>query len=82
MENNKFSFKLVDVVPYLSKDKKKMAKIVVYCSYGFIINLFSTEDKALFIKEKAKQKNDDITEFVYVFYDNKTQKFAYVINTK
>lgn len=81
MESNVFKFKLIDVLPF-KKGDSKMARLVVYCSYGFIVNMFTTEEKSKSIYEKAKLKNFDITEFVYVFYDNKTQKFAYVINTK
>lgn len=83
MENNSsFKFKLIDTVNYVSKSGKKGTRIIAFCSYGFLVDLFTTEDKAKFIIEKAKLKNNDITEFVYVFYDNNNRKFGYVINLK
>lgn len=83
MDNNTFRFKLVDIKPFSKKgDNTKMARIIAYCSYGFVVNLFTTEEKANVIKEKAKTQNNDITSYVYVFYDNDKQKFAFVINSK
>lgn len=84
MENqNVFKFQLVDIYPFSKKgDNTKMARIVAYCSYGFLVNLFTTEEKAKQLKDKAKISNNDITQFVHVYFDNKKQQFAYVINIK
>lgn len=81
MNNNTFNFSLIDIVPF-KKGDTKMARIVCYCSYGFLVNLFTTEQKAVIIKEKAKNNNGNITNFVAVFYDNKENKFKYVVNDK
>lgn len=80
MENNSsFKFKLVDIVPFVKGDSK-MARIICYCSYGFLVNLFTTEQKANELKLKSKESGFDMSKYVSVFYDNKAQKFAYVIN--
>lgn len=81
MQDNSFKFKLVDIVPFVKGDRH-MARIVCYCSYGFIVNLFTTEEKANQLKLKSKEPNFDMTKFVNVFYDNKANQFAYIINIK
>lgn len=78
--NNTFNFKLIDIVPYVKGDKR-MARIVVYCSFGFVVTLFCTEDKANKLKLKAREPNFDMSKFVSVFYDNKQQQFAYVLKS-
>lgn len=79
--NSSFKFKLIDIVPYVKGDKR-MARIITYCSYGFIVTLFTTEEVANKLKLKSKETNFDMTNYINVFYDNTKQQFAYVINSK
>lgn len=81
MENHcSFKFKLVDIVPYLKGDKK-MARIITYCNYGFIVNLFTSEDIANKLKVKSKESNFDLTNYVSVKYDNNDSNFHYFLLT-
>lgn len=82
MERNCFKFKLVDMKEF-SKGDKNFYRIVCYCSFGFIVNLFTTPEKAMKLNEIVqKDKNTDISNYINVFYDNNKQQFAYVINLK
>lgn len=81
MENNSsFKFKIVDFVPYIKGDKK-MVRIVSYCSYGFIVNFFTTEDIANKLKLKTKDSNFEFTNYVSVKYDNEKSNFSYFLLT-
>lgn len=81
MENNSsFKFKLIDFVPYLKGDRK-MVRIITYCSYGFIVNLFTTEEIANKLKIKSKENNFDFTNYVSVKYDNEKNNFSYFLLT-
>lgn len=80
MNKNAFEFKLVEIKPF-QKGDKEMARVVCYCSFGYLINLFTTKEKADKLKEKSRQNNFNMSDFVNVFYDNNKQQFAYVINS-
>lgn len=77
---NTFEFKLVEIKPF-KKGDSEMARIICYCSFGYLINLFTTKEKAQKIQEKSKQSTFNMSDFVNVFYDNSKQQFAYIINT-
>lgn len=79
MENkSSFKFTLLKVQPF-KKGDTRMARLVVYCEYGFLVTLFTTEEKAKTIQEKSKIKNNDITEYVSVYYDTNDNIFKYYI---
>lgn len=79
MENkSSFKFQLLKVLPF-KKGDTRMARLVVYCEYGFLVTLFTTEEKAKTIQEKSKIKNNDITEYVSVYYDSNDSTFKYYI---
>lgn len=80
MAKNEFQFKLVDMKEFIKGDKH-FYRIVAYCNFGFIVNFFTTPEKAMKLNDIVqKDKNNDISNYVNVFYDNKKQSFAYVIN--
>lgn len=76
---NCFEFKLIEIKPF-QKGDSEMARVICYCSFGYLINLFTTKEKAEILKEKSKQNNFNMNDFVNVFYDNSKQQFAYIIN--
>ena len=78
MENT-FKFKLVDCVPF-AKGDKHYARLVIYVNFGYIINIFTTQEKGFnLMDECSKNKNFDISSKVKVYYDNTKQQFAYII---
>ena len=83
MQNdNSFRFKYIDMKDFVKGDKKYV-RIITYCSFGYIVNLFTTPEKALKLNDIIqKDKNYDISQYINVFYDNKSDKFAYIINIK
>lgn len=79
---NSFDFKFLDCVPYERNDKH-YSHIIAYCSFGFIVHLFTSVEKAkVIVDDIDKTKNTNITKYVKVYYDNKKQQFAYIINIK
>lgn len=82
MNNKTFDFKLIDMVAFTTKGDKQMYRIIVYCNFGFVVNLFTTPEKAKLLMEKQKQNNFNINDYINVFYDNTKQQFAYIINIK
>lgn len=83
MENNSsFKFQFIERHNY-TKENRQMARIVAYCSYGFVTYFYTSIDKAdKLMKLLEENKTKDMTKYVYVFYDNKTDKFRYIINFK
>lgn len=79
MSSSSFKFTLLDV-SYYTKDNVKRSIITCYCSYGFIVRLFSTEDKGKKIIELSKNPNFDMTQYISVSYNSKEDKFIYLLN--
>lgn len=79
---NKFTFKIIDIQPYISKENKKYYKVICYCNFDFNVKFYLSEDKMLKLNELMKKDNFDINNYISVFYDNKKQSFAYIIKLK
>lgn len=75
-----FNFKLIDTTEYLSKkDNKIKALITAYCSYGFLVKIYTSKENKDKILELSKQNNFNLTNYVGIVYDNATEKFRYFI---
>lgn len=76
-----FSFKYVDTIAY-SKDNKTSYRLVLYCNFGYIVNIFTNADVISKLNELSKDKDFDINNYIAVFYDNKKNAFVYFLNVK
>lgn len=72
-------FKLQDIYFY-NKDGVIKCRIIVYCSYGFIIDFFKDEKSGRKLLEMSKSPNFDITNLILVSYDRKEDKFKYFLS--
>lgn len=77
---NCFSFKLVDIIPFTSKNGKSLYRVILYCNFGFVVNIFITSEKYNILSNLQKNEDFNINDYINVFYDNSKQSFAYIIN--
>ena len=79
MQNeNVFNFILLEIVPY-KKEQKELARVVAYCSFGFLVNFYTTSENAKKLLEVSREDNYNISNYVKVYYNNNKHDFAYVI---
>lgn len=77
-------FILIDHKPFKSyKNNNVYEKLIVYCpDYEFSKTIYATAEQFEIIKQKLKEKNTTvITDFINLYFDNKTEQFRFVINT-
>lgn len=74
--NNSFNFVLLEVKPY-TKNDKEFARIVLYCSFGYLVNIFTTKENAQKLIAKSKEDNFNVTKYINVYYDNSRNNFSY-----
>ena len=75
-----FRFKIIDTMHYVNKNGKDVYKAILFCYFGFNVDVFLSYDKYMQLNELALTSDFNINDYISVYYDKVNNKFAYFIN--